>query len=87
MAQLNISLPEKLKDWVESQVAEGSFASSSDYMRDLIRRDPRHREQLDRLRTEIQASFASPISETDPVDQIGELRKTIRARAATRNAA
>ena len=87
MAQMNISLPEKLKDWVESQVADGNFASSSDYMRDLVRRDRHRREQLDRLRMEIRASFDAPLSETDPIDQLGELRTSIKARATSRNAA
>ncbi len=39
MATMNISLPEKMKDWVEKQAAGGRYANSSDYMRDLIRRD------------------------------------------------
>lgn len=39
MATMTISLPEKMKDWVEHQLESGDFASSSDYVRDLIRRD------------------------------------------------
>lgn len=39
MAQLNISLPEALKGWVDARVAEGRYSSPSDYLRDLIRRD------------------------------------------------
>jgi antitoxin ParD1/3/4 len=39
MAQMNISIPEALKSWAEARVAEGSYSSTSDYIRDLVRRD------------------------------------------------
>lgn len=39
MATMTISLPDPLKDWVEKHVAETDYASASDYLRDLIRRD------------------------------------------------
>ena len=39
MATMNVSLPGKMKDWVEAQAATGRYANSSDYVRDLIRRD------------------------------------------------
>jgi antitoxin ParD1/3/4 len=39
MATMNISLPEKLKSFVEKRVAEGDFSNASDYVRDLLRKD------------------------------------------------
>ncbi len=39
MATMNVSLPEQMKSWVEQQSEGGRFANSSDYVRDLIRRD------------------------------------------------
>jgi antitoxin ParD1/3/4 len=62
MAQMNLSIPDNLKKWVESRVADGSYASSSDYVRDLIRQEQRYREKLARLKAEIDAGFDSPIS-------------------------
>ena len=38
MTTMNISIPEELKDFVESQVATGQYADVSDYMRDVIRK-------------------------------------------------
>lgn len=38
MATMNISLPDTLKDFVESQVEAGGYGTSSEFMRDLIRR-------------------------------------------------
>ena len=87
MAQMNISIPEKLKTWVESRVADGDYASSSDYLRDLVRRDQREREALERLRAEIQAGFDSGISDKDPFEYIAELRAGLASRAALKDAA
>ena len=39
MATMNISLPNAMKQWVEQQTQSGRYSNSSDYMRDLIRRD------------------------------------------------
>ena len=39
MATMNISLPDAMKQWVEQQGHSGHYSNSSDYVRDLIRRD------------------------------------------------
>lgn len=39
MATMNISLPDPMKDWVETQAKTGRYSNSSDYVRDLIRKD------------------------------------------------
>jgi antitoxin ParD1/3/4 len=39
MSSMNISLPDGLKAYVDAQVAEGRYASASEYVRDLIRAD------------------------------------------------
>jgi antitoxin ParD1/3/4 len=39
MATMNISLPEPLKRFVDEQVARGVYGSTSEYVRELIRRD------------------------------------------------
>ena len=87
MAQMNLSIPDTLKKWVESRVADGSYASSSDYMRDLIRQEQRHREKLEHLRAEIEAGFASPISSTPVKQMFVEARTKIAKSASRRDAA
>lgn len=42
---MNISLPESLKDFVDTQVGARGFGTSSEYVRELIRRD-QDRQQL-----------------------------------------
>ena len=39
MATMNVSLPDKMKQWVEDLVATGRYGNASDYVRDLVRRD------------------------------------------------
>ena len=39
MSTMNISLPDTLKSFVDTQVADGGYGTSSEYVRELIRRD------------------------------------------------
>jgi antitoxin ParD1/3/4 len=39
MSTMNVSLPPELRAFVERRVAEGSYGTSSEYVRELIRRD------------------------------------------------
>ena len=39
MASMNISVPDPMRAWVEDRIESGQYASVSDYVRDLIRRD------------------------------------------------
>lgn len=71
---MNISLPEGLKAFVDEQVAERGYATSSEYIRELIRRE------LDRekFRAFVLAGAASPpVGEPD----FDRLRERIRSRA------
>lgn len=54
MAQMNISLPDGLKSWIEARVAEGRYSSSSDYVRDLVRREQEAEEKRRALRAAIE---------------------------------
>jgi putative addiction module CopG family antidote len=39
MATMNVSLPDPMRDFVQSYIDSGQYASVSDYVHDLIRRD------------------------------------------------
>ena len=39
MPTMNVSLPQALRDFVETQVSERGFGSTSEFVRDLIRRE------------------------------------------------
>lgn len=45
MSTMNVSLPESMKDFIDEQVAQRGYGTSSEYVRDLIRRE-QDREKL-----------------------------------------
>ena len=75
MAQMNVSIPDQLKGWAESRVAEGRYSSTSDYVRDLVRRDQEREEKLRVLRAAIDEGRASGISKRTIADIIADGRK------------
>lgn len=62
MATMTVSLPDPMKDWIEAQIRAGDYASSSDYVRDLIRRDRERKDRLNALRKMIDDAEASGVS-------------------------
>jgi len=59
MGTMNISLPDPMKSWVEDQAKSGRYANSSDYVRDLIRRDRARHEATAELQAAIDDGLAS----------------------------
>jgi antitoxin ParD1/3/4 len=56
MSTMNVSLPDEMRDFVERQVRAGSFSTSSEYIRALIRRD----EARTQLRVLLHEGLESP---------------------------
>jgi antitoxin ParD1/3/4 len=75
MAQLNISLPDPIYDWVNSQVKEGYFASSSDYLQQLITQAQKHQA----LQKAITEGLESGISQRLVADIIKEAKAELKA--------
>ena len=77
MGTMNISLPDSLKDFVDKQVASRGYGTSSEYVRELIRRD-QERTHLRSLLLEGAASRpAAPVTRA----YFDGLRKRARRRA------
>ena len=38
MASMNVSVPDPMRDWVQTRIESGQYTSVSDYVRNLIRR-------------------------------------------------
>lgn len=53
MATMNISLPDELKRFVDEQVTEHAYGSSSEYLRELIRKQ----RDVEKLRTMLLDGF------------------------------
>jgi antitoxin ParD1/3/4 len=49
MATMNVSLPDLMRKWVESQIETGHYSNVSDYIRDLIRRDQEYKDKREAL--------------------------------------
>lgn len=75
MVELNISLPEPIYDWVKGQVTAGHFASSSDYVRELIMQV----QKLQLLQQAITEGLESGISERSIADIISEAKAELKA--------
>jgi len=74
MSTMNISLPEALKSFVDEQVARRSHGSSSEYIRELIRKD-RDRQ---RLRGLLLDGAASPAAAPANTEYFTSLRDRVR---------
>lgn len=59
MSTMNISLPDPMKSWVEDQAKSGRYANSSDYVRDLIRRDRMRHEAIAEIQAAVDAGLTS----------------------------
>ncbi|MBI4902810.1 MAG: type II toxin-antitoxin system ParD family antitoxin [Acidobacteria bacterium] len=89
MQTMNISLPDQLKEFVESQVGSGRYSSVSEYVRDLIRDDEKRKvqEKLEALLVEgIQSGEATEMTRQDWSDIRSEALKRFEARKAGKSA-
>ena len=74
---MNVSLPNELKSYVDEQVKMCGYGSTSEYVRDSIRRD-KDRQQLRRVLLDGASSSPGPIADTS---YFASLRDRIRSDA------
>lgn len=86
MAIVNISVPDKMKEYIDERVGEGRFSSTSEYFRDLVREDQKRRAQ-ERLEALLLEGIDSgePIEITD--DYLHKKRAQLLARIEERKRA
>ncbi len=63
MSTMNVSLPDELKSFVDAQTASGGYGSTSEFVRELIRRE-QDRLHLRSLLLDGAASPAGPIADS-----------------------
>jgi antitoxin ParD1/3/4 len=63
MAKISISMSDTMERFVTERVESGDYNNTSEYFRDLVRRDQKKREAEDKLRGMIQKARASGVSE------------------------
>ena len=74
MSTMNVSLPEAQKSYVERQCTDGRYASASEFIRDLIRKD----QDRQRLRALVLEGMASPPAGVADAEYFDELRRRVR---------
>ena len=77
MATMNVSLPDAMKDWVEGRAETGRYSNSSDYVRDLIRRDQERAGRIAHLQRLVDEGLQSGVGERS----LEEIRAEARRRA------
>jgi antitoxin ParD1/3/4 len=71
---MSFALPEELRAYVDERVSSGEYGNTSEYLRELIRRDRR-----EQAITRIRELVAEGLESGDPValtaDRVGRLRR------------
>ena len=71
---MSFALPESMREYIDERVRSGEYGNTSEYLRDLIRRD-QHEQAVRRLRELIadglESGPATPLTD----DKIAELRE------------
>lgn len=75
-ATMSFALPPEMRDYVAERVASGTYGNTSEYIRELIRKDQEEQARR-RLRELIEEGLASG----EPVELTPTARRRLRARA------
>lgn len=65
MASMNVSLPDPMRDFVQRRIDAGHYASVSDYVRDLIRRDQGETQDVERWLLELDTSIERGLADAE----------------------
>jgi len=76
---MSFSLPEDMRRYIDERVAEGHYGNTSEYLRDLVRRDQRDR-ALTRVRELIAEGLASGPAELVTEEEERDLEAMARGR-------
>lgn len=83
MATMNISLPDTMRSFVESQIAEGGYSTASEYVRELLRTEQQRKAEA-RLETLLLEGLNSGEPEAYTREWLDEVRQEVRARILAR---
>ena len=75
MATMNVSLPDALKDWAETRAQTGRYSNTSDYVRDLIRRDQERDAKISSMQVMVREALDSGISTRSMQDVLEAARR------------
>ena len=81
ISTMNIALPEPLRAYVANRVEAGQYGNTSEYVRELIRKDQQEQRVL-RLRALVEEGMASGVPVADTAADWEELRAIARGEVA-----
>ena len=87
MATMNVSLPDQMKQWIEDQVATGRYGNSSDYVRDLVRRDQERSDAREKLQKMVDDALASGVSSLSREELLESVMSRAQASIESRKSA
>lgn len=82
MESMNISLPDQLKQFVDSQISTERYSSASEYVRELIRNDEKRKAE-EKLETMLLEGLSGTETELTPADWMA-IRKEALAKVEAR---
>jgi len=71
---MSFALPENMREYIDARVSDGNYGNTSEYLRELIRRDQRE-QAAQRLRNLIADGLASGDGREATDDVVAELRE------------
>ena len=86
MKSMNISLPDTMRDYIEEQVAQGGYSSVSEYFRELVRQDQKHRAN-ERLQTMLLEGLNSGNATEMTAQDWEDIRQAVREKTNKRQSA
>lgn len=66
MVKKSITVTDKQNKWIQTQLATGNYASDSELLRDLIRREQEKQSEFAEIRMALEAAEASGMSSRTP---------------------
>jgi antitoxin ParD1/3/4 len=80
MASMNVSVPDPMRDWVQRRIESGQYATVSDYVRDLIRRDQARADEQNALIAALIEGEQSGVSKRSVPEILAAVKKELRSR-------
>jgi antitoxin ParD1/3/4 len=60
---INVALPESMREFIDSRLESGGFSTASDYVRDLV-----HKDQAEQARAELRAMIIEGMNSSPAVE-------------------
>jgi antitoxin ParD1/3/4 len=74
---MSFALPEAMREYIDSRVSTGHYGNTSEYIRDLVRKD-QEAQAMQHLRSLIEQGLSSGPAQARSADELDELRAVAR---------